>query len=289
MKILQTLQHAFLTAWSLRRFVTYWYIVTLVLALLVVLPVRSFMSYHVGDSLSLSMLEEAFSYTFLNDFRVNYGSVWLPDGPSTFIVAATYWLLALWVFGGLLGYFKRATETVSILSTIIQDGRLYFRRMVGLSIAFIALHVLLLALVFFAYYTTAKGFSMDAQQTERLVFGTINWFLGGYLILALLLLVWQDFSKIALVQYNHHNFFQSIRVGFRNSMQHIVRNYLLYGLFALLTILLFIAYFSLKKSIPTQHSIGLLAFIILTQLWLWVRLWLKVALLAGVWQMGNDS
>lgn len=289
MEIVGTLRAAIRMTWSLRKLINYWYLATLILVLLVALPVRSFLTDKVGDSLSIAWMELGLDYTFINDFRVNYGSAWLPNGTNTIIVAGIYWLLAIFITGGLLGYLTRSSGIQVKAATLVDYGSTYFSRLLGISIVFILLHATLLALTIFAYYITAKGFSTDLQQTESLIFGTIRWFGAGYLLLALILGLWQDFSKVALTINTEQRVTKALWQGARNAFGSFLKHYAVYFLFGVLTLVLFLGYFKIKKAVPTQYTLGLFAFVILSQVWLWIRLWIKVALLASVWSLTEKT
>ena len=139
MEIIQTLKNGITQFWQYKRILFILYGVILGAALLIALPIKTYLESHAGHSLMVEDLVKGFDYTFLNDFMTNYGSGLAPIFQQSILIIGLFLVIMIFLIGGILSVYKQQpNEWNSRL--FWGESAAYFWRMFRLSIYFITIH-----------------------------------------------------------------------------------------------------------------------------------------------------
>jgi hypothetical protein len=263
-------------AWHSRKVIGWMYVLILLSALLATLPARALLKSKAGHSLMIEDLVQGFNYTFLNDFMNAYGAGLAP------VLQSSLWSLLLFVV--LLLFF-----TGGILSTIIGYPNKFspavfwpacarfFWRMARLAVYHFICQAGLFLLFGWFYLKASKGLSLAELKDDRIIIDALLWLLPPYSLIALFFLCWQDYARMLLIKNDSRWLLGPIRQAFQ-----IFRRRLLgaYGLYLAYWLLLVIG-IALQASFTGFE--GTWPGFLLVQIWLIVRLSIRVANWSGVW------
>ena len=116
--------------WAYKLMVLVFYLVNLLFGLIIMLPFRSIVSKFVGHSLMGAKLAGRFDMNFLFEFLKYNNAAPVIIAVLVIIVAAVYWLFALFLSGGALSIF--ASNEKYTLTLLLSNSAKYFGRFLRL-------------------------------------------------------------------------------------------------------------------------------------------------------------
>lgn len=275
MIILQAIQHGFSQLLQYKRIVGLIYVLVLVLAIFIALPLQSYLTSKMGHSLMVEDLVKGFDYTVFTDFMNAYGDGVSPILNQSVLIVVLFLVLMIFLTGGLvstlLSYPRRYQKAL-----FWGKSATYFGRFFRLSFYFILIHGLTFFFFFWIYLKLTKGFNIAELETDEIVFDALFYVPLGYTIVSPLFFMWHDYAKIFIVQLNQPLLFQPIIGAFQFITRHFSKTYSTYFLNVLLLGFVFLLnhWMTQTFSVSTSSTIWITFFI--SQIFVLARLGLKL-------------
>ena len=264
----------------------YWFC-GLILALLAALPMRSALLAETGDSLILDTLLSGPNYTYLNDFLQNYGSALSPILNQSLWLMVLQLLVLVFLAGGLTNLVVKRPASYDRQQFWAGSG-VYFWRMLRLTLFFLLIHGLILALFAWIYLLVTKGMSPANLETEAIITSCLTWLVPLYVMVAIIPMMWQDLAKIQLVQTDARFIWPPVGRAWKLMRHHFSRLYPLALLLLLLGLLLFGFTYVFNTLLEVQSFGTIVLSFIGSQLIVILRFGLKVMSMA-VWAAGSGD
>ena len=272
MNIFKTFKKGLSQFWQYRQMWLLLYLLTLVMAVFIAMPIKTYLESKAGHSLIVGDLIKGFDYTFLNDFMTNYGDGFSAIQQQSVLVIGLFLLLMVFFVGGILSIYKEK-PTKWDKAIFWSNSAHYFWKMLRLTIYFFFIHSLVLGLFFFIYYLLINGFSLE---DDTIIFTAWKWVLPFYMLVSAFFFMWHDYTKAIIVRSNERWLFKSIISAFQFSIKNFKSAYFLYlitlGLLLIFYSLNYIYSMSFEIDSTTQIYIGF----IISQLFILARLAVKL-------------
>lgn len=286
MKFLSPIFSGLKYTWRYKYVVTLLYLLTLLLATAVAYPLQQLLQSTVGHSMLVNDLIKGFDYTFLNDFKNAYGASFTPIFNQSLLVLGLSFLLFAFMTGGYLALFTTQPERY--------DGQLFwssaaqfFGRILRLSLFFVVLQGGLFFGFLYVFYTMTSGFSLFELDCEHLILRNLYILSPIYFILASIIFLWQDISKIILVQEEKKWILGAVSKGLQFLLKNFLRSYAIYILLFLCWAGLVLLNYFLSTSFTIIDSATIWYSFLLSQLFVISRLYLKLWLSSSLVEWYN--
>lgn len=224
MGLFSTLKKGLRQFWQYRQMWLLLYLLTLVMAIFIAMPIKSYLESKAGHSLMVEDLIKGFDYTFLNDFMTNYGDGFSAITQQFVLVVGLFLLLMVFFVGGILAIYKE--KPVKWNRAIFWgNSAAYFWKMLRLTVYFFFIHAFVLGVFFLIYYFMVNGFSLE---DDTVIFTAWKWLLPFYILVSTFFFMWHDYTKVILVRNNDKFIFKSIVSAFKFIIKHFKSTYTLY-------------------------------------------------------------
>jgi hypothetical protein len=277
--------NAYLSGWKfLRHHRKMWlllYLMQFVIALLAALPLAGYLGQTVGHSLDLTNSLGRFDYTFLNDLWLNFGGGLRPMFQQTLSAIAFYFFLSAFLTGGILTMIKSWQEGNQLTGFFAGAGH-FFWRVLRLGFYFLIPQLLLLLLMGTLFLKMTNNMFPFELESELEIIRAAKLLLPIYLILATILFMIHDLAKIVLLHRDETWLTQTIRESFRLAFRHFFTFFPLYLLNVLAVVALTVIYYLLKQSITQIALWQVVIGFLLGQLYLFLRVGMKVVNLGAL-------
>ncbi len=266
--------------WRYKKVWAILYVVTLLMAVLVAYPFKSYLEKTLGNSMMISDMLKGFDYTLYIDFVNNYGDLFGTFMNQSFWVILLFLILFIFFNGGMVRLFLDRTEAY--------DSRLFWSNCAAFfwkffrnSIYFLIIHGIIFILFLMIYSYLCKGFSISELDSEGIIFAAPKYLAPIYILVSSFFFMWQDYTKISLVR-NHYKW---VYQGMFDSIRFIRRNLIsAWGLY-LLNMLLLALIFTINYFITTAFEIQSFQTVVLSflfaQLFTIARLGMKMVNLSS--------
>ena len=272
MGLFSTLTKGFRQFWQYRQMWLLVYLLTLVMAAFIAMPIKSYLESKAGHSLMIEDLIKGFDYTFLNDFMTNYGDGFSAITQQSVLVIGLFLLLMVFFVGGILSIFKEK-PTQWNRAIFWGNSATHFWKMLRLTLYFFFIHGFILGLFFFLYYSLVNGFDL---KDDTIIFTAWKWLLPFYMLLSAFFFMWHDYAKVIIVRNNDKWLFKSILSAFQFIIKHFKSTYALYlintGFLLIVYGLNYIYTLNFEISNTSQIYIGF----VISQLFILARLAVKL-------------
>lgn len=175
------------------------YFFNIVFTLIVIAPISKLLDEKIGQSLLPEKWQEGFNYTVMHDFLANYDVSVTTFTRLTLVVGLLYLVFSIFTAGGIVAVFLEKNKG-NQLRTFWSACSYFFWRILRLTFYFLCIHGLIAGLFGFIFFKAAKGFSPDNIESELVILNAFYWILPMYLFAAIVVSLWQDFTKIQLVK-----------------------------------------------------------------------------------------
>ncbi len=277
MSIFKALTTGFKLTWKYKRIVVLLYMLTFVLSACIAFPLKNLIEVTVGKSLMIKDLVKGVDYQFFNDFNNTYGLGLIPVFDQSITVLMLFFLLFVFFSGGVISVFIN-DHPESYKKFFWRKGAHFFFRFCRLAFYFSIIHLSLLGMFFLVFYLSING-EMQNEGTISFALKVISPF---YYLAAVLIFMWQDYSKVFLVKSDKTWIFQSMFPALKFIKSNFLKVYGLYLLNMLFWFVLIYLNFRITLLIKfTSGSAILLAFLI-SQVFVLSRLSLKLINLGSV-------
>lgn len=212
--IFTAIQNGFFQTWRYKRIVGLLYLATLLFAFLVAWPFKSFLEGKLGNSLVVQDLVKGFDYTILNDFNNASGAGFDPILSQSLLMIIPFFLLLIFFQGGIASHFVQQPDRFE-KSEFWSNNAEYFWRMLRLTLYFGAIQVLVLIGFYSLFMWWTSGMSNTVLTSDKTIFDTIQFLLPFYFLSSAFFFMWQDYSKLTLVQSDQNKVYKSIFTAFK--------------------------------------------------------------------------
>lgn len=285
MKIFQAYKKGFNFTICSPKLVFLVYTFTLLIALLVVIPFSFMLQNAIGNSMSVNSLLVDFDYTVYRDFLLHNDSI--PDFLKSQILwfGIFYYFFSIFVAGGILHSIKEKEDKFS-LADFLKGCSKYLTGFLRLSIIILFLYSSLTIFIY-GLVLIIIGELMNSIRSETEILAVIGSALVVHVFFVLLISIISDYSKIILVKSDYRKAIISFGKAFVFSMKNIFSIYFLYVLIGITAIIFLIFYFfvDMKMEMTSSNTIILMA--IFQQLFIGIRIFTKIWLLAGQFEFHN--
>ncbi|MFK7797528.1 MAG: hypothetical protein AB8E82_08750 [Aureispira sp.] len=274
------LKQGFIQAWQYKRAALVCYLFVLSWSLLVAYPLHHLFTSTVGHSLLVKDMLKGFDYTLLNDFKNAYGAGFDPIFEQSILVLGLALLSLVFVTGGMLALVIQQPKQY-VPSFFWGRSVDFFWRLLRLTFYFALIHGFILGLFLFLFYTASNGLSPFSLENEGIIAYNFKWITPLYLFVGAFFFMWQDCTKLFLVEKDNHWIFKALWP----SLVFVLKNwgaYILYLLNGGLWLLLILGNYYLYKAVHVNSLTTILISLGISQLFVFLRLTLKIVLLGSL-------
>lgn len=248
------------------------YFINLMLGVMIILPFYGIMDAQIGESIEAKSLIKSFDYSILADFYNNSQagiSLLLGQIKWTMFV---YWIMSIFLAGGIIRTLNQ--DKFSMTSFFSGAGYSFFR-FFKISIVMLIIHIFTLLLVYIPTFLIigAVASNPNSETTVIAIFFT------GFVIhilLMLILLMTNDYSKFYSALYDTSKTFKAIKGGFSYVFKNFIRTYSLYLMLVIIPALLVYAYFRVNAELGTTTKFGIIIMFFVQQAFIILRIWFRV-------------
>lgn len=273
---------AYLAGWSrafhLWKLCLLLYILNFLIALISLIPLSSFLSQTVGQSLSLNRSLAKFDYLFLSDFYNTYGEgVQIILNQSIVLVILNF-LFSIFLMGGLVASIRKRENKFSF-NEFWKNCAYYFGRIFRLTVYFLVFQGILLGILFMLLL--ANGISPFEVESETELIHHLNVLFTIYLFFATIFFMIQDYAKIHLVYQDKKIIARPIYESFRFVIKNFFHFLFLYLLNVATFFLLCFVYYQLNHLIQPDDMTTITLVFLLGQVFILGRIITKILNLAS--------
>lgn len=281
MILLKALQQGIKQTWQYKPMVLFLYLLTFLLAIFVAYPLKTLLESTVGHSMMIADLVKGFDYTFLNDFKNAHGEGFLPIFDQSITVLVLYLLLFIFVTGGIIATFIQQPPKYS-RSIFWGQSAEFFWRTLRLTFYFILIHSFIFVIFAFIFYTSSNGLSPFTLENEGTIAFNFKFVAPSYIFVAAFFFMWQDYTKVFLVDQDKPWIFQSLWPALKFIFKNFRKTYGLYLLnLAFWFVIVFINY-SISTGIEFKSSAAILPSFLISQIFVLFRLSLKLINISSI-------
>lgn len=261
------------------KVISYLWIINLLFSLLAVAPIYAFITKGLSESLMGDRLQMQLDFLWLGDVIYQLfesGSVLLL---WVLVPAAGFWLLYVFLNGGILGTLKDSMEKVTLQHFFGHCGYYFWR--FGKLFA--------ISLLFYLVFVGAVYGIICELSDLLLKNATTQWplIIAGFVKMAIFILLFSfvnmlfDYAKIRLVMTDNPKVFRELLETIRFVSRNLWRAWGLYFLIGILFVLVSVLYMEVAQVIP-DHSLPLMLLLFLwQQVFIISRVWIKLHFFAA--------
>jgi hypothetical protein len=256
------------------------YLFNFIFALIITVPLYSFLSSVLGKSLLANDLIEKFDVKVLVEFIPQHIDALRPFWSLLVLIIIAFFVLGSYLSGGIITRFKHA-EQKQFLAQFFQGCGAYFLRF---------LRLMLISLIFYIIV-------IIISLLIWLIFGFISgnnaliYIIPGLILLFLILFTNMlfDYAKIKTVAEDRRGMFRTAFSTLKFVFHHLGKILGLYYLIFLVAVILIIILLFIKDLIIPAHWGLIIVLFIVQQLIILARLWIRMLFFSGQLQFYNGS
>lgn len=263
-------------AWQQKKMIAFLFLIYLVVALIMALPVIKLICQALDHSVAADRLLKAFDVKIFQTIFLDIG---LDVNLSGLLIgfAIIYILLQTFFAGG-------------ILKILIQGKRFALRHFLFGCLDYFTrfLRLFLLSLLFiiitFSIFGLLSNLTYYFTQTVTTEFWPyLLLYLRIFIVMVLLGIINMifDYAKIIAVANDLHSMIDSMQKAFFFVIGHVYKASTLYILYLLSALAMLAVYWLLENLLDTSDIIGILLFILLSQTYTVSRIWIRLSFFAG--------
>lgn len=261
------------------KVISYLWIINLLFSLLVVAPIYTFITKGLSESLMGDRLQMQLDFLWLGDviYRLfESGSVllfWL------LVPAAGFWLLYVFLNGGILGTLKDSMEKVTLQNFFGYCGY-YFWRFGKLFVISLLFYLVFVGAIFGIISELSDLLLKNAATQWPLI-------IAGFVKMAIFILLFSfvnmlfDYAKIRLVMTDNPKVFRELLETIRFVRRNLWRAWGLYFLIGILFVIVSVLYMEIAQVIPDHSQPLMLLLFLWQQVYIISRVWIKLHFFAA--------
>lgn len=262
--------------WIEKKLIFLIYGIQVIFAYLLILPISTMLNKSFSTSTKAQQILQQFDLTvfavfFRNYFRdidifrllLTYGFLYLLI--SIFLAGGIVWLFVTKSKFSIGEFFNRCVE--------------YFSRFFRLF--FVSILYMIAAIVVFVLIGNLFDLISGDSDNEVLIFSLLVVRICILLILLAIINMIFDYAKIITVAEDRHKMIYAPPEAIKFIMMNLVQTFGLFGLYALTGMVLLVLYLVLEFTFIVQSAVGILVFVILSQIYVLLRQWLRLSFFSG--------
>jgi hypothetical protein len=283
---------AYLKGWSsLFRYKWMWvliYFSNFILAFLAAIPVSGFLGNTVGHSLSLGRSVAGFDYIFLYELMNEYRDLIISILNQSVLFVLLFLLLSVFLMGGILNIFKKDQERFSF-NVFLKGCAKYFWRLFRLSVYFIIIQAIVLAIFFFIFSAMCNGLNPFEMESDKQIINAFMLLAPIYVFLFTMISMIQDYSKIHLVHEDPSLLFKTFKESIKLVFKNFWRFFFLYLLNILTLLASFGIYWFLKGLFDASTMITVFLMLVVIQFFVIARVGAKLLNLSSATYLYKET
>lgn len=250
------------------------YILTLIFALVFTLSFRSILSSAAGSSMLIYPLFKEFDFTIFTEFLTQHKDL------SNFVTKQFLWygifyfVFTIFATGGILTIIHKQKNNFSIGEFFKGCGE-YFFRFIKLGLIVLILHILIAAVIYFGVSVIIDKY-VDIVESESTLVYIAGIGILLHLIIAGILFIITDYTKIVLVRNDSRKVFRSFWNTLKFVFKHFFGVVFLYLFLFMTPLFITIIYFLIESKIGMISPITILIMFIIQQIYIWTRLFIRI-------------
>jgi len=277
-KITKFMSYGLGVAWRSKRLILLFFVANLTLGWLAVRPLDRGLQRTLSHSTWSQSLEKQFDMTFLVDFGRRHGDAISATWATATAALFVYFFVNLFLVGGAIGVFH-APELFRGAAGAFAAGGAYFGRMFRLFLWELPFFLLLI-LGNMALSAVVMGMAGRPASEATIFIGYIVVYLLLFGLFLLIDMIF-DYGKIRAVVEDERRGVRNLAASMRFVFAHFGVTTGLYGGLFLLGIVLLGVYLLLSGWIHAATTATIFALVVVQQLFVLSRVWLKLAFLGG--------
>ncbi len=271
--IFKILKNGFSQTWNNKKLILIYYLINLVFGIIILLPFRAILNEYIGSSLMGQTLAGRLDMDFLFELFAHRGEA-LKSGMSLLlIVPVLYWLMQLFLSGGVLSLFFR--QELFSAAQFWGDAAKYFGRFIRLVLWCIPAIIILFLLQFIWTGFQKLVFGADSMEAV-LYYGA--WIKVGLRYLSIILIAMViDYARIHAVINDERKMRVSMWQGIKFAFGKFGKTFSLAFLFFLFSAIVLIIYNPIADLLHFPNSIVILLLFLLQQIYMLTTLFFKLA------------
>ncbi|MCK4466444.1 MAG: hypothetical protein KAU83_12105 [Bacteroidales bacterium] len=286
MNILQSYASGFKTTVRFLKLTLVVYILNLLMGLTIAIPFMGALKEASGHSMAPQNLLKGFDFTSFQEILRHYGeeiSSYLSHG---FWIVLFFLILSIFLTGGILTAFNKKESTFSLKSFFSGCGTFFFR-FFKVSLYTVFMHIILAVFVYLIFALIVAGMA-GGTASEKTFFHLFVFFLGIHLLLGIYLIIITDYSRFMLVLNDSGKVLKSIWLATKFVTRKLPHTYGLYLMLLVIPLILFYLYMIASRTIGMTSGITILIMFVLQQLFIWLRISLRIWTFASQFDYYSD-
>ncbi len=280
MKVLEAYWMGWRRLWENRSYWLLFFVVNFGLAILTAASLTAFLGKNAAHSLSISESLNSINFPFLTAFNKSFSSDLDFLQYQSVGIALVFFLFQILLIGGLLNRFKKDSIGSASLG-FWEGGAYYYWRLFRLAVYFTVLQATLLWAFVQLGSGIAQGFSILELYSEFDFMNALWWMLPLYLFLSVSISLFHDYAKIHAVYRDSTWLTRPVVESLRLCLKNFGSFFSLYALNLLSLAAVAAIYGMIANLIPASSMSGISLLFVLGQLFLILRIGLKIANLAA--------
>lgn len=274
--IFSSIKNGVAQVWSSKRMIFIFYAINVVFGLVLMLPVRTVLKDFAGHSLMGKALAGRLSMDFLFDFFKHNSEVGSMFG-ALLIVAAVYWLLALFLSGGAFSIFVSQRDYSA--RQFWGDSGKYFGRFFRLALWSLPVIAVIFCLQFLE--TGVRRLIFGSDPYENILYWG-DWIRFGLRTISLLLIgLVLDYARIHIVATDERKTRRSLVHGIKFAFENLGQTFGLAFLLFLAGALILVLYNPLADALAAPNALVVLLLFVLQQSYMVFRMTLRLTTYAS--------
>ena len=257
------------------------YVLNLMFALVVAMPLNGLLKLSVGNSLKLNRSIDAFDYTMASDFLNHFGHAFNGILDQSVFVALLFIIVSVFLTGGII--YLLVSQVRFEFSNFFKGAGKFFWRYLFISILFLFVHGIIL-FVFFRIFSSS-GLNPLQMNSDAALLGKLMWLFPLYLFFAYLVFMIHDFVKIEIAS-SDITFFKSLLNGIKKVFRNFLKYLGLYLMNLIVAAVLIAVFIYLRKSIGMRYF---WAGLLVSQLFVFIRIGLRVVRYGSAVSIANRN
>jgi len=262
--------------WHQKRMLLLLYLANVISAYLVTLPISLILKNALHHTVAASQLMEAFDITLFHTIRNDF-TAGINFGLFVITYAFMYSIMNTFFAGGILKIISDGDGFN--ISRFFSGCIVYFTR-------FIRIFIIFLFFIIAALFLTgslAIIFISFSQNAPTEFWPVVLFILCVIFFITLLALInmLSDYTKIIAVVNDFYSMLDTTKNAILFVMMSLRKTTSLYGMYFITGLALFTIYWMIERFIPTSSLAGVLLFIIISQLYILSRIWIRLCFFSG--------
>ena len=286
MKIFRSYSAGFKRTAGLVKIIFIIYSVTLLLGLILAFSFNSQISNLFSSRIEVFKLLRDFDFTIYSDFMNNYSYLVQPFIQMIIWFSMFYLFFTIFFAGGVFKSFEGSIIKSKSQAFFAGCAKYFFRflRLGIYTIIFQLIIHLIIGSIFASFYAR-----LIKTSTEPAIFTVIIIWMAVHLLFFILISLISDYAKIIIVKEDSKKVWKALYGSLKFSLRKIYLAFPLYILLLIVPVAFTIFYLILDDVIGMKSGLTVLTMFLIQQLYIWLRLFSKVWLLAGEYDLFNSE